>query len=82
MKGFDILEKDHVVIHDAMNRMADSANAFMQTAADDNDKMRRAGDAYADISDRLMRMLARHLGDEEELVIPLILDRGEEGLGL
>jgi hypothetical protein len=29
-----------------------------------------------------MKMLARHLGDEEDLVIPLILDRGEEGLGL
>jgi hypothetical protein len=29
-----------------------------------------------------MKMLTQHLGDEEYLVIPLILDRGEEGVGL
>jgi len=82
MKGFDILERDHTVIHAAMDQMAETANVFMQVDPADNDKMRRAADAYADIGDRLMRMLARHLDDEEDLVIPLILDRGEEGLGL
>ena len=82
MKGFDILELDHGTIHAAMERMAETANAFMQAPAGDNDKMRYAGDAYADTADRLMRMLDRHLGDEEDLVIPLILDRGEEALGL
>lgn len=82
MKGFEILETDHGVIHAAMDRMAETANAFMQTPAGDNDKMRYAAEAYADTSDRLMKMLARHLGDEEDLVIPLILDRGEEALGL
>ena len=29
-----------------------------------------------------MRQLARHLGDEEDLIIPLILDRGEAALGV
>ena len=82
MKGFDILERDHGVIHSAMDRMAETANAFMQAPAEDKDKMRYAADAYADAADRLMLMLARHLGDEEDLVIPLILDRGEEALGL
>jgi hemerythrin-like domain-containing protein len=82
MQGFDILERDHGIIHGAMDNMAEAANAFMQTAAGDNDKMRRVADEYADTGDRLMRMLTQHLGDEEDLVIPLILDRGEEGLGL
>ncbi len=82
VRGFDTLEVDHSVIHAAMDRMANTANAFMQAEAGDRDAMRFAGDAYADAGDSLMAMLARHLGDEEDLVVPLILDRGEEGLGL
>jgi len=82
VRGFDVVEADHGVIHAAMDRMADTANAFMQVDPGDRDKMRFAGDAYADAGDALMAMLARHLGDEEDLVIPLILDRGEERLGL
>jgi hemerythrin-like domain-containing protein len=82
LKGFDMLERDHGVIHAAMERMAETANAFMQAPTEEKDKMRYAADAYAETADRLMIMLARHLGDEEDLVIPLILDRGEKALGL
>ena len=48
----------------------------------DADRLRFAGDAYADASDRLMILLGRHLDDEEDLIVPLILDRGEHDLGL
>jgi hypothetical protein len=82
VKGFDVLETDHGTIHAVMEQMADAANAFMRTAPSEGDRMRYAADAYADAADRLMVMLDRHLGDEEDLVIPLILDRGEEALGL
>jgi hemerythrin-like domain-containing protein len=82
LRGFDVLEADHEVIHAAMDRVADTANAFMQTDAADRDKMRFAADDYAAAGDALLAMLDRHLGDEEDLVIPLILDRGDEGLGL
>jgi hypothetical protein len=54
----------------------------MRTAAAEGNRMRCAADPYAEAADRLMAMLDRHLGDEEDLVIPLILDRGEEELGL
>jgi hypothetical protein len=30
----------------------------------------------------LLRLLTRHLGDEEDLIIPLILDRSEAALGV
>jgi len=80
--GFDVLEKDHHVIHAAMDGLVDTANAFLAASADDNDRLRRSGDRYADASDRLMRLLARHLDDEEDLIVPLILDRGERDLGL
>jgi len=33
-------------------------------------------------ADLLLRQLRRHLDDEEDLIIPLILDRTEAGLGV
>jgi hypothetical protein len=44
--------------------------------------MRRCGDSYADASGTLLRGLVRHLDDEEDLIVPLILDRSEEKLGV
>ena len=42
---------------------------------------RFAADAYAGENERLVAMLARHLEDEEDLIIPLILERGEHAFG-
>lgn len=81
-RGFEVLESDHAVIHAAMDRLVDTANGFLTVAADDADRLRFAGDAYADASDRLLRLLDRHLDDEEDLIVPLIIERGEHDLGL
>lgn len=81
-RGFEVLESDHAVIHAAMDRMAETANGFLGAAAQDSDAMRFAGDAYADASGRLLAMLNRHLDDEEDLIVPIILARGEYDLGL
>lgn len=81
-RGFEVLERDHAVIHAAMDHLAATANGFLAAPPEDADKLRFAGDAYADASDRLLFMLDRHLGDEEDLIVPLILDRGERDLGL
>jgi hemerythrin-like domain-containing protein len=82
VRGFEVLETDHEAIHAAMDRLAETANGFLQTAADDRDRMRFAGDAFIASGERLIRMLRRHLDDEEDLIIPLILERSEGGLGL
>ena len=42
----------------------------------------RCGDDYAAASGALLKGLIRHLDDEEDLIVPLILDRGEEALGV
>lgn len=81
-RGFDVLENDHAVIHAAMDRLVETANGFLTIAPEDSDRLRFAGDAYTQASDRLMVMLGRHLDDEEDLIVPLILERGERGLGL
>jgi hypothetical protein len=82
VKGFEVLEADHEVIHRAMDKMVETANNFMQIPAGDWDKMRVAGDDYATVSEGLIKLLGRHLEDEEDLIIPLILDRTEGALGI
>ncbi|MBT1154926.1 hemerythrin domain-containing protein [Aminobacter anthyllidis] len=79
-RGFDILDADHHLIHEALERNAETANAFLRTLSESMDKQRFAADAYADENARLVAMLTRHLDDEEDLIIPLILDRGDRAL--
>ncbi|MDN2567859.1 hemerythrin domain-containing protein [Aquibium sp. A9E412] len=81
-RGFDILDSDHHVIHAALEQNAEAANAFLRALAQDADRRRFAADAYADANGALIAMLTRHLADEEDLIVPLILDRGEARLGI
>jgi hypothetical protein len=78
-RGFDVLEGDHHTIHQSIDRAVETANAFLRTAVNDRGPLLAAADTYAAASDALLRQLRRHLGDEEDLIIPLILDRSEAG---
>jgi hemerythrin-like domain-containing protein len=80
-RGFEVLDADHHLIHDALERNAETANGFLRALQENEDKQRFAADAYADENSRLIAMLKRHLDDEEDLIIPLILDRGDRALG-
>ena len=79
--GFDVLESDHKVIHEQIDRTVKAANAFLRTPLND-EALRGAGERYAAAGDALLRLLTQHLGDEEDLIIPLILDRTEAALGV
>lgn len=81
-RGFEILDSDHHAIHEALERNAEAANVFLRALQESEDRRRFAADAYADENARLVAMLTRHLDDEEDLIIPLILDKGEAGLGV
>jgi hypothetical protein len=80
--GFDVLERDHDAIHADMARTAETANAMLRALASNSDTLARCGDDYAAASGALIKGLIRHLDDEEDLIVPLILDRGEEALGV
>lgn len=84
--GFELLEADHDVIHRDLLATAETANRFLAVeigvGGQPRDDARRASDAYADASERLLNRLVRHLADEEDLIIPLILDRGETAIGI
>ena len=84
--GFDLLEIDHEVIHQDLMAVAETANRFlaMEAAA-----RKLAVERGAPRGRRLcrgeraaVRRLIRHLADEEDLIIPLILDRGEAAIGI
>lgn len=81
-RGFDVLEADHAVLHAGIERSTQTANAMLRALGGDADTLRQAGDAYADASAALLKGLRRHLDDEEDLIVPLILDRGEDKLGV
>lgn len=82
VRGFETLEGDHESIHASIVTAVGAANALLEAMAGDADAMRRTGDRYAAESEKLLAKLLRHLEDEEDLIVPLILDRGEDQLGV
>ena len=81
-RGFEVLEKDHEILHAGILQSVDSANEFLRSLQADKDKLRAAAADYADVNGRLLKQMLRHLDDEEDLIVPLILDRGEDKLGV
>lgn len=80
-RGFDLLEEDHHLIHRLLERNAEAANAFYRDLLAGSDSLPFSRDAYAAEADVLLDGLMRHLEDEEDLLIPLLLDQGEEKFG-
>jgi iron-sulfur cluster repair protein YtfE (RIC family) len=81
-RGFDVLERDHHAIHADMARVAETANALLRALRGDAVALRACSEDHAAASAALLKGLMRHLDDEEDLIVPLILDRGEEALGV
>ena len=69
-RGFDLLEKDHEALDGVLHDLANSANAVLQ------------GGETGVFLDRLAQfgaVLDRHLTDEEEIIVPVILHTGFRG---
>jgi hemerythrin-like domain-containing protein len=74
--GFDILAQDHELLHEGIARIAERINTLFETDHGSG-KQRRAADEFAESSDLLCRRLQRHLDDEEDLIIPILLAHGK-----
>jgi hypothetical protein len=59
VRGFEVLEGDHDILHERIARLADAANAFLE--ASEPDAIRACADRYALVSDELLSGLVRHL---------------------
>ena len=69
-RGFDLLESDHEAMDGLLHDFAQGANAVL-----------KGGDAsiFLERLDEFSRLLDRHLTDEEEIIVPVILDSGFRG---
>jgi hypothetical protein len=75
--GLDLLDRDHDVIHAALETMFQGGLAFHQAVmAKDADAPDRAA-RLADALDGAAPLLLRHLEDEEDIVVPLIHLHGD-----
>ena len=74
-RGFDMLERDHLLLDPAMGRLASAANKVLRLATDPEAARERTTELLDEI-ETLGRLLVRHLTDEEELVVPVLLRSG------
>ena len=74
-RGFEILDADHHRLHDELDAFANDANAVLRGGGPD------AVGRLIDGLERMQAFLDRHLTDEEDLVVPVILEIGETRLG-
>jgi hemerythrin-like domain-containing protein len=81
-RGFALLESDHEEIHVLTDAMQAAAALLGQAGAMDADRTHRAGDAVANSLAPLLRGLDAHLNDEEDLIVPIVLERTEPAIGL
>ncbi|MAM62695.1 hemerythrin domain-containing protein [Maritimibacter sp. UBA3975] len=75
-RAFDLLDADHQALSHHMNALADATNAVLRPLQDGKDVRDPAGKLHGVQSD-FQRFLDRHLTDEEDVVVPLILAHGE-----
>ncbi|SNR81757.1 hemerythrin domain-containing protein [Puniceibacterium sediminis] len=72
LKGFDILDKDHHALDGLLDRFTSSANAVLQGPG-------KPGPFHKELLS-FGAMLHRHLEDEEDLIVPVILKHGPDAL--
>ena len=71
-RGFDILDRDHHAMDGLLQRFADRANGVLRGQVE-------AGVFREELAS-FEALLLRHLEDEEDLIVPVILRHGPDGL--
>ena len=79
-KGFAILDKDHHDLDEYLSSFVTRANEVIGLRAD-RDKLQTAAGRFQDELSQLETLLDRHLIDEEDLIVPVILRYGAQELG-
>lgn len=74
--GFDLLDRDHARIHVLLIDIADAASALQDRIAAGGEGRAEAARVTIAIENAAVPV-ARHLWDEEEIVIPLLILRGD-----
>lgn len=79
-KGFELLDHDHQALDGHIQSFITGANAVLQSLAD-RDALQDAAGRFAGDLANITALLDRHLTDEEDLIVPVILLHGPGRLG-
>lgn len=71
--GLDTLESDHEVLDETINRLTRQANRAIKLVQLDETQARSEAGVLHDTAAGLERFLERHLEDEEDLIVPILL---------
>ncbi len=83
LPGMELLESDHALLHQKMETVVRSATQMFASVRDGTpDAIRAATDDYERASVALLMGLKQHLTDEEDLIMPVLLGRGEADVDL
>lgn len=77
-RGFEMLDADHHALDGHLNRFVETANDAIKGLDGD---AKAAGGRFLAAVEGLDALLRRHLDDEEDLIVPVILKYGTDGLG-
>jgi iron-sulfur cluster repair protein YtfE (RIC family) len=81
-RGFSVLEADHGTIDRAIHELALASNGLLAALRSPPADLPGATAGLTIALPTFLSRLDRHLADEEDLIIPLILERSEAGLGV
>ncbi len=81
-RGFAVLEADHGTIDRAIRELARASDGLLAALRSPPTDLPAATAGLTTVLPAFLVRLERHLADEEDLVIPLILERSEAGLGV
>ena len=73
--GFDVLANDHARLQRHVDEGVAALAELLAAVSSDATEMPGIAEHYASRADELCRALACHLDDEEDLIIPLLLER-------
>jgi len=71
--GLEMLEGDHLALDDVLDRFTHKANRVVKLIHLDEAQAREEAEDLLPITSEIEGFLARHLSDEEDLVVPIIL---------
>lgn len=78
-RGFDILDRDHHALDGHLETFTDQANDAIRAVVDKSFLTDGARNLHGTMG-RLSAFLTRHLEDEEDLIVPVLLKYAPEGL--
>lgn len=77
--GLEMLETDHEVLDQTLDTFTRTANRFLKLSELDPKQAYEEASGLRDQTEAIGRFLTRHLTDEEELVVPILLHHKMRG---